>query len=281
MVRSNLPQCLQDILECVRCVRIVYDDGDVLGTSDVFKSARRRSEGAHRHQNLFRISAQSDRGSIYRQNVVGIVEADKCTPCLSSVDFQQHSFEALLHYTASVVCNAAERVSHHMCLGVLCHDKPVAVVDVCDGICVRRQSVKEHLLASQVFCKCLVVVEMVMGQVREYSGLELQSGDSFLLHSYRTHFHETVSASGLHHFCKKGIDGDRIGSRVHCFRTFRSDIVGNRRQQSAAVSHSREHPVEESHGRGLSVGSGDADEGQLPGRVVVEVSCNNRQSMSG
>ena len=103
-------------------------------------------------------------------------------PCLDSVDFELHALEALFHYPAGVVGDAAAGVGNYLGLCVLDHDHAVAVVDVGDCVSVFGKAVEEQFLAAEILCERLVVVKMVVGQVGEDSDLEFEAGDSVLLH---------------------------------------------------------------------------------------------------
>ena len=124
-----------------------------------------------------------------------------------------------------------------------------------------------------------MVVQVVVGEVREDTCLELQSVDSRLLDAYGTYLHEAVFATCVNHFSQHGVDGDRVGCRVDSLCALCTDIVCDCRQQTAVVSERHEHPVEQCHGCSLAVCSGDADKGQLLGRIAVEVGGYKRQSL--
>ena len=124
--------------------------------------------------------------------------------------------------------------------------------------------VEEEFLAPQVFGECLVVVEMVMGQIGEYPDLEFQSGDSFLFDSYRADFHEAIFAAGICHLGQQGIDGERVGCGIHGLAASGTHVVGYRRQESAFVAETSEQVVQQGDRSGLSVRACYADKTQFP-----------------
>lgn len=129
---------------------------------------------------------------------------------LSVVDPEKHPLKALLDDAAGVIGYLPAGICDHLCLCVLHHHHSVAVVNVGDGVCLWTEVVEEQLLASEILGESLVIVEMVVSEVGEYSHLELQTCYPFLLHAYRTDFHKAVSAACLHHLVEKRIDGQRV-----------------------------------------------------------------------
>ena len=126
-----------------------------------------------------------------------------------------------------MVRHPTERVADLVCPGVLHHHLPVAVVNVHDGKGIGRQIVKEEFLAPEIFCKALVVVEMVVSQIGEDSGLEFKTCNPFLFHPYGAHLHETPLASFFHHLAHQRIDCQRVGCRIDSFGPLAADIVCN------------------------------------------------------
>ena len=122
---------------------------------------------------------------------------------------------------------------------------------------------------------------MVVGQVGEDSDLEFEAGDSVLLHSDRADLHEAVLAALLDHFGHQGVDSDRIGCSVGCFQSLLADVVRYCGKETAVVAQAHEKVVEQGYGRGLSVCSGNAHQGELTGRIVVEIRGHYGNGLSG
>ena len=109
-----------------------------------------------------------------------------------------------------------------------------------------------------------------MRQVGEDTGGKGKAAHAFLLDPDGTDLHEAVSTAFGDHLGEQAVDGDRIGRRVRRFQPGLSDIIGDGRKQTAVVAQVHEQVVQQGDRRGLSVGPGDADEGQLPGRMAEE-----------
>ena len=111
---------------------------------------------------------------------------------------------------------------------------------------------------------------MVVGDVREDAAGELQSADAFLHDGVRRALHEAEFTSGVGHLAHHGIQPDRIGGRMRGLDLTAVDAVDHRRDQSGAVAQGPHQVVEQRHGRGFAVGTGDADQLQFTAREVVE-----------
>ena len=170
-----------------------------------------------------------------------------------------------------MVGNALAGVADHSGLAVLYHYPSVAVIHIYDCPGVLRQAVEEQLLAAQVFGEALVVIQMVVREVGENAHVEVQGGRSLLLYPYGADLHEAVAAALLHHLGHQGVDRDRVGGGVYGLAALVVHIVCYGGKQAAAVPQCLEHPVEQGHGRSLAVCARDAHEGQLAGRIAVEV----------
>ena len=260
---------------------VVDDDREIPRPADDLQTTRGGLQLADGHQSLLRIGPYGDSRAVDGENVIGVVLPDKPCPGLPPVDLEQHPLEGLLHNAAGVVCDASAGISHHLCLGVLHHHLSVLVIDVGDRGGRGRKVVEEQFLAAEIFSECLVIVEMVVGQVREYSDLELESSHSFLLHADRTDFHEAELAAGVHHLAHKTVDGDRVGCCVGRLQTPGSNIVGYCGKQSAVVPLRHEKVIEKGHRGGLPVGPRDSDKREFPGRIVEEIRRHHRHGVTG
>ena len=145
----------------------------------------------------------------------------------------------------------------------------VVCIDDCYGFFSER--IKEEFLAAYVLGKSLVIVEMVVGEVREDSCSKLQSGCPLLFQTYGTDFHEAVLASGLRHLGEQGIDGDGVRCGVGGFAALCPYIICYCREQSALVSEAAEHVVKQGYRGGFAVGAGNAHQLKFSGRMSEEI----------
>ena len=194
---------------------VIDDDRQVARAADGLQAAGSGAEAGQGDQHLLGIGAQAHGRGVDGEEVIGVVRAHEAAPCLSSVDAEEHSLEALLEDPGSMVGRALAGVGDDLGDGVLHHHGAVFVVGVDDGEGVLRQVVEEQFLAPEVLGEGLVVVQVVVGEVGEDAGGELQAGDAFLLHADGADFHEAVAAARIDHLREETVDGKRVGySRV-------------------------------------------------------------------
>ncbi len=196
--------------------------------------------------------------------------SDESCPDFFAVEPELHSVETFLDDSAGVVRNASAGICHHLGFCVLDHHHTVPVINIGYCVSVGRQCVEEKFLAPQIFCERLVIVEVVVGEVREYSDFEFQSCHALLLHSDGTYFHEAVVASLVNHLSHKGVDCDRVGCRVGRFKTSVSHIVGDCGKQSALVAEAFEHIVQQGYRSCFAVRAGNSHQCQFVRRISVE-----------
>ena len=260
---------------------IVYHHGQVFRSAQCLQSSRCGLQPAYGDQSFFRLYAESDCSRIYREDVVCVVPACQPGPAFGAVYSQQHSVKTFLHDPAGVVGNAFARVCNDPGCSVLHHHSPVFVICVRDCKCIGRKHVEEQFLAAQVFGESLVIVKMVMREVGKDADLEFEASNPFLLHSYGAYFHEAVFASFIHHSGEQGVYGNRVRSGVYGFVLPFTYIVRYGGQKSAVISQAGKQPVEKGDGRGFSVCSRYADQGELFRWTPVEIGRYDGKGMSG
>ena len=131
--------------------------------------------------------------------------------------------------------------------------------------------VEEGLLGPDVRVEIPVVIEVVVGDVREDSARQLGSGQAVLVQGVRARFHEAVRASGIEHVGEELLQADRVGCGVgRGDHAVHDAVLHGAHQAGLAVEHAGE-PVEEGGHRGFAIGAGDGDDLEALGRVVMEV----------
>ena len=73
-----------------------------------------------------------------------------------------------------------QRVGSYFGLGILCHDRAVLVIQVSQCKSLFWKIVKKCFLGFQVIFKCLVVIQMITGNVCENTTGKSQTTDTFL-----------------------------------------------------------------------------------------------------
>ena len=207
------------------------------------ESSRGFLKGAHRHDNFLALSSHLHSRAIYGQQVIGVVLSDESAPEFHSVDFEKRALHSLLHYLATVVGYAVTRIGDHARLSVLDHHAAVSVVYVSDGHGAAWKRIEEGLLTSQVFREGSVVVQVVVGEVREDAYREFERIHSVLIHSDGTNFHKTELASAIHHLREQLIDGQWVCRRIRGLQASGADIIGNRGKKPALVAEPSEQVV--------------------------------------
>ena len=138
-------------------------------------------ECAQHHEYLLGVLAQHAGGTVDSQQVAYIELANKTDADLVTVDVEIHAGEVHLDDARAEVSHLTDGIGLDSGLRVLHHDHAVLVVGIGDGEGALGQSVEEGLLGIAVVLECLVIVEVVAGEVGEDASGELQSSDALLM----------------------------------------------------------------------------------------------------
>ena len=268
--RRDVAEGGEDVLQRVGGMGIVDDDREVPRSADVLQPSGGGREVGEGDQDFIDRGSEAHGRRVDRQEVVGVVGPHEAGPGLFAVDAEKHPLETLLEDAGRVVRQALAGVGDHFRGGVLDHHGTVLVIHVDDGVCLLGEVVEEQLLTAEVFGEGLVVIQVVVREVGEDAGGELQSGDPLLLHADGAHFHEAVAASGLHHLRQEAVDRDGVSRGIGGLQPLVVHIVGNRGQEAGGMAHRLEQAVQQGDGRRLPVRPGDSHQRQLPGRMPVE-----------
>lgn len=160
-------------------------------------------------------------------------------PYFASVDAQFHAVGVRLENFASEVGHRLQRQGLDRRPRVLHHDPAVAVVDVHQRESLLREIVEEEFLGADVLGESLVVVQVVVGDVREDAAREMQSSDALLHDGVRGDLHEAVFAPGFDHAGHHLVQADGVGGGVGRFDAFGVDAVNDRRDQADLVAQPR------------------------------------------
>ena len=249
----------------------VVDDGRVAPRrAERLEAAGYVVELAQDSEYLQRFVTQHARCAVDRKQIGDIELAHELDAHLVAVDVQQHSLERHLQDARPVVGHAAGGVGADGGGGVLHHVEPVFVVGVGDGEGLARQHVKEGLLGVAIVLECLVIVEVVAGQIGEDAARKGESAYSLLRYAVAAALHKGVLAALLHHARQQRVERHGVGRCLVGGHGLVIDIVAYRGAEAALEAHLAKHIVEQCGYRCLAVGTRDAYERQVGRRVAVE-----------
>ena len=239
----------------------IVDDGRrAVRRADLLEAAAHGVQHAQHAQHLAPVESQLRRSAVDRQQVVGVEPPQQPHPQLLPVDAQKHAVEVHLDDLAAEIGHRAQRIGVYPGCGVLHHDAAVLVVGVRQGESPGGQTVEKELLGPDVLGEGLVVVEVVVGDVREDAACEMQPPRALLHDGMRRTLHEAVFAPFVGHLAHHGVQPHGVGRGVGRLDDAFADFVDDRRDQPGLVAQCPHQVVEQCCGRGLAVGAGDAHE---------------------
>ena len=115
-----------------------------------------------------------------------------------------------------------------------------------------------------------MVIEVVVGDVREDAPGETQAPGALLHDGVGGDLHEAVVASRVGHAAQHFVQADGVGGRVGRFEGLVVDPIDDRGDQPGPVSEGPYQIVEQCHGGRFAVRARDADQLQLAARMTVE-----------
>ena len=119
-----------------------------------------------------------------------------------------------------------------------------------------------------------MIVEMVAGEICEYTASEDKPTDAVLHHAVGTYFHEGITTTLIGHAPEQAIESDGIRRGMTCGDCFVVDIVADRGYESAFVAETTEEFVEKRCNGRFAVRASDADEVELFRRAPEERMCH-------
>ena len=162
-------------------------------------------------------------------------------------------------------------------LCILHHDLSVTVIAVDQGKAAGRKVVKEQLFGPDVFIKCFVIIEVVMGNIGEDATGKFKTCYPLLGQGMRADFHKGILTACIHHFLQQTVQLHRIRCGMGSPDGFLADIIADGGQTARFITECREKPVKEGHGCGLAIGSGYAHQFQPRGGIVIKVGSHHSQ----
>ena len=196
-----------------------------------------------------------------------------------TIDVEVQSGQLVLDDACTVVRHALHRVGALGGLGVLQHHGAVRIIGVHQREGAGGQLIEEALLGLDVFGEGAVVVEVIVRDVREDPGGELQTRDALLHHAVRAHLHEAVRHPFGQHLGQQFVEADGIRRGVRAGDRALTDADLHRADQSALVAQRAEQAEEQCGRAGLAVGARDAHELQLPGGLIMEIGGQQPQGL--
>ena len=151
----------------------------------------------------------------------------------------------------------------------------VGVVNVDDGhglaagFGVRRHLLEQFHLGLEVVFHGMVVVQMVLGQVREDAHIEVDARHAFLVQGVGGDFHGYAAAAVFQHFLQQVFQFQRTRRGVRGGGDFLPVVVGDGADQPGAQPRLLEEGMGNVGRGGFPVCSGDADHGHVAGGVAV------------
>ena len=139
-----------------------------------------------------------------------------CEQCrkFASVELKYHAIEMGFYNASLIVTESSCRIAFNLSSAVLCHNRTILVVKIGYSKRITWQIVEETFLCFQIILHILVVVEMVAGEVCEYSSCKFKPSGTLLSECVGTYFHESVFTPLFNHFCQHPIEGYCIGCGV-------------------------------------------------------------------
>ena len=118
-----------------------------------------------------------------------------------------------------------------------------------------------------------MIVEVVAGEISEDATGKLESVDTVLHASVRTHLHEGIFTSCLHHLVQETVEGEVVGGGLLSGLHALVDDVAHRREQSRLESHEIGKLIKQSGDGCLAIGAGNAHELELRRGIVIPCAC--------
>ena len=222
---------------------IVNNGGITFWRLDWFQSSAYAVKGTHHYEYILWLFAEHNGCTIYGEQVAHVELTDELYAHFSAVNLQIHAAEVTLQNPGSEVCHAAGRVSFHGSLGVLYHNHAVLIVGIGNGKGSLRQSVEESLLGVTVVLECLVVIEVVAGQVGEQASGKLQASDTLLCDGVRRALHEGILAASLYHLAQEHVQLDRVWGGMVGRDSLVLNVVADGREQATLMAELAEHII--------------------------------------
>ena len=196
---ADLFDGLDHVLQRIGRMGVIDDGRRAVCRLYLLETAAHGVQHAQHTQHLAPVQSQQHRGTVDRQQVVGVEPPQQPHPQLLPVDAQQHAVEVHLDDLAAEIGHRAQRIGAHRRRGVLHHHAPVPVISVRQRESALGQPVEKELLGPDVLGEGLVVVEVVVCDVREDAARKIESPCAFLHDSVRRALHEAVFAPGVGH----------------------------------------------------------------------------------
>ena len=234
-------------------------------------SAGRGLEQGQVGQGVHRVPSEFSGHGVDRGQVGRVELANQPGVEVLSLEVELQSAQAVLHDAGFVVGHLMGAIGDDAGSGALHHGVTVPRIGVGQGEGGGGEFVEERLLGSDVRVEIPVVIEVVVGDVREDPARQLGPGQAVLVQCVRARFHEAMRAPGIEHVGEELLQADRIRCGVRGGNhPVHNAVLHGADQAGLSVKHAGE-PVEEGGHRGLAVGAGDGDDLEALGRVVVEV----------
>ncbi len=174
----------------------------------------------------------------------------------SAVNFDIGSIKMFLEDAGLKIGQSFHRIGKFSGFAILQHHSAVFIICIYEGKGIRGKIIEKRLLHVPVFQHIFVIIEMILGEIGKDSSNKTKSIDPLLMNSMRAYFHESMTASGIHHLSEVAIQCDGVDCGMGGFITIIIHIIGHSGKQSRRISQVSEHFVEQSGNGCFAVGTG-------------------------
>ena len=263
----------QDVVERVRCVRVVDKHGERLPLVDGLEpSGHTRERGEPRCDRLV-VDVEQLRGGDGAENVLdveapaqGRAQVDPSRPEARAGGIEPKAFGTDLGVVGEPEGDERRPPGLRELLG---EPAPQLVADVHSGR-GRRRTREEAALGGVVVLHRPVEVEMVLGQVREHERVEADAVESAQRRRMRRGFERDAAVAGVEHLAERALEVDRLGRRADDRAHLAADAALHRAEQAGTLPILVEDRPEQVRGRRLSVRARDPRHGELLRRLAEE-----------
>ena len=279
-VRLHGPRRFQSLLQAVRRMGIVDDDGEILTGFDEFKTARYGVKGLDSLVDSGFIDAFGMGCADGSQRIVDIEQArdihvevdvdegaDDIKGGFLQFDFQVGPFEVGILFDTVGQDLAVAGLEDILGPGIVdIDDSRLVFLDVVGS----GQALEELGLGGDVVFHGLVEIEVVLGQVGEDSRIVFDAGDAVQGLGMAGNFHDDMGHALFLHEGQEVLEFDDIRRRVVDRQFFIVDEGVDGADDADMIACSPQDMGDDVSRRRLAVSAGDADHAHLLARIIIK-----------
>ena len=269
---GELARRRQHLLERPRLVRVVDEHREALPLGDRLHAARHGHDGTQRLRHPLEREPERVAGGHRDERVGGVEAAAQRQLDLGLAGGRAHrervAAEARAVRRRLPVGRAVERDRHRRVESL--GEPPAPLVVDHDDRASDVELLEQPQLGREVALHVGMEVEVVLAQVRERRGREVDAVGAVQLERMRGDLHRARAVARVEHLPEGRLQVDRLGRRAHRRAHAAADHGGHAAEQAARPAGGLEQLAHEMRRRRLAAGAGDADHRQLGRRVAVE-----------